>query len=360
MGFQDRDYTNDHQRRANAGWGGESYERRGLPRLPRTAVGWLLLINVAIYLFDWLTSDSFASTYGEGARFTDWLSLPADQIFQPLGWYRFLTCGFAHAPEPSHIICNMLMLFFLGPAMERRYGTRSFLFVYLALIVFSALFWCAGQGFAGVPVVNPSTGEAILMPDGSPVWLVHRIIGASGAVTGIVMLFALNYPRAKMLFFFVIPMPMWLVAVIILGMDMSGALGHPVMSGGATGPDPWNIAFSAHIGGAIGALVWWKFCAGRPWFEKFLDLLTPPRWRWQRIGGWRPGGGRPTSFDRLYPTSETSTDAPTPRRPVSPERVGIDAEVDRILKKYGEQGSESLTDAEQETLRRASEIYRKG
>ncbi|MDO4557800.1 MAG: rhomboid family intramembrane serine protease [Planctomycetia bacterium] len=357
MGLQDRDYFQDHQRQS--GWGGERYERRGLPHLPRTIVGWLLLVNIAVYLFDNFTSGSFASTYGDGARFIDWLSLPADQIFRPLGWYRFLTCGFAHSPQPAHIICNMLILFFFGPAMERRYGGSSFLLVYLAMVVLSAMFWAAGMGFAA---------ETVRGPDGNIYQVMNQICGASGAVTGVVILFALNYPKQRA-YWFIIPMPMWLLATLMLVADMSGMLGHPLVT---SGNGLRNIAFSAHIGGAIVAVLWWRFCAGRSWYETLVDRLTPARWRWQRMRTTRvPRTGASREFtgnrdftgsvgsSRTWNSGGSDGDGKNGKGKSGSVPESLDAEVDRILAKYSDQGPDSLTESEKRTLQRASEIYRK-
>lgn len=360
MSLQDRDYTYEHAQQT--GYGGERYERRGLPHWPRTAVGWLLLINIAVYLVDWLTSSSLYSTYG--TRLTNYLALPSDTIYHPLQWYRFLTCGFAHAPEPAHIICNMLMLFFMGPPVERRYGVRSFLFVYLTLIIFSALFWSAGQGFGSPYQLTLPNGIPLVDQTGNPILRYPQIVGASGAITGIVILFALNWPRQQVLLFFIIPLPMWVVAAFIIISDMSGALGHPV-AGVPTGIQ--NVAFSAHIGGAIGAFLWWKFCADRTGFEKFLDRLTPARWRWSSIGGahihsvptWRKRpSGTASNTARGGTAGWSQTDTTASRRTSDPQREVLDREVDRILRKYSESGPDSLTPEEMKTLQRASETYR--
>lgn len=351
MGLQDRGYFQDHQRQS--GWGGERYERRGLPHLPRTVVGWLLLINIAVYLFDGLTASSFASTYGKDSygnwiRFTDWLSLSADQIYHPIRWYRFLTCGFAHAPQPAHIICNMLVLFFFGPTLERKYGAVSFLFFYLFTIVTSALFWSAGLGF----------GPEEMMVNGQVFSIMPQMYGASGAVTGLVVLFALNYPKQQAYWFF-IPMPMWLVATFILVADMSGMLGHPINVHGGSGLQ--NIAFSAHIGGALTAFLWWKFCSNQRWYLRFIEGVTPARWRWQRMGtGRTERNASSNASPREEPRSRASRDTENtnPGATETDTRDSLNAEVDRILAKYSSQGAESLTDAEKRTLQRASEVYR--
>ena len=50
------------------------------------------------------------------------------------------------------------------------------------------------------------------------------MVGASGGISAVFVLFALNFPHRKVLFFFVIPMPMWVAALIGIGIDLNGAI----------------------------------------------------------------------------------------------------------------------------------------
>ena len=90
----------------------------------------------------------------------------------------------------------MVALFFLGRDVEEAYGGKEFLRLYLAMVVFASLVWNVVTKLAG-----PPDGVAA--------------IGASGAIAGVVVLYALNFPRRTLLLFFVIPMPAWLCGVLI-------------------------------------------------------------------------------------------------------------------------------------------------
>ena len=50
------------------------------------------------------------------------------------------------------------------------------------------------------------------------------MMGASGGIAAVVILFALNFPYRTILFMFIIPMPMWVFALIIVLMDAMGAV----------------------------------------------------------------------------------------------------------------------------------------
>ena len=90
------------------------------------------------------------------------------------------------------------------------------------------------------------------------------LYGASGAIAGVVVLYALNFPHRTLLLFFVIPIPAWLLGVLFVAYDMFGA------SGGIAGS---NVAFSVHLAGAAFAFVYYQ----RGWN---LTRLTPGRIAW--------------------------------------------------------------------------------
>ena len=130
----------------------------------------------------------------------------------------------------------------------------------------------------------------------------HGCIGASGAIAGMVILFALNYPRATILLFFVIPMPAWLAGVLFVGLDMLGAFG---------GRPGSNIAFSAHLAGAAFAFVYYQ----QRWN---LTRLTQG-FRWPQL----PARRKPRL--RVH-------------RPEQDLEPGLNQEVDRILEKISRAG----------------------
>ena len=127
-----------------------------------------------------------------------------------------------------HILFNMYSLWLFGRAIEYRYGSREFLAFYVVFGALAALAWW------GIRTLTGNTDPGIL-------------IGASGSVTAIVILFALNYPQQKLqLLFPPITVPAWVLGVFIVLMDVRGAMGQ--------GAD--DVAFLVHLAGAALALAY--------------------------------------------------------------------------------------------------------
>jgi membrane associated rhomboid family serine protease len=143
-----------------------------------------------------------------------------------------ITHMFAHA-NMMHLLSNMLVLFFLGRIVEQSYGTPRFLILYFASGIIAAL------------------AEAAVMPLGA-------LLGASGAISGVMAAFVRHYPRTLLYIYGILPVPAWLFIVFWLGYNVWGA-------GGAIHT---NVAFCAHLGGFLAGMV-------------ISYLLVPPR---------KPGG----------------------------------------------------------------------
>jgi len=221
MGIYDRDYYRQG-----------SPASRSVPG-PRTVVGWLILVNVVVYVADWVLLEG---------RLTERFRLSVGTLSSPWEWWQFVTYGFLHAREPQHIVFNMLVLFFLGRDIEELYGPKEFLLIYLALLAFGGVTWAA-------------VGKLQDAPD-----LVY-VVGASGAVSGVVILYALNFPRRMLLLFFVIPVPAWVAGVLLVVMDAYGAVAR----------EDSQVAYIVHLAGAALALLYyglrWNF--GRLWPRSF-------------------------------------------------------------------------------------------
>jgi membrane associated rhomboid family serine protease len=288
MGIYDRDYYREQR---------PQHRIRG----PRTVVGALILVNVAFFLANGLL-------FSNASAHPDWLTgvmaVKVGTLTRPLQWWQFLTYGFAHAPPPDywHVAANMLVLFFLGRDIEARYGAKEFLRLYLVMLVVASVVWA---------LIAKLSGE----PD------YHSAVGASGAISGIVILYALNFPHRTLLLFFVIPVPAWVAALLVVLIDIFGALN----------PDTARVAFTAHLGGAASAFLYYKL-----------------GWNLTRWSGW-------FSLDWVKPRPKLRVHDPDRRN--APEEHGLRDEVDRILKKISEQGEQSLTRRERRTLETASRQY---
>jgi membrane associated rhomboid family serine protease len=154
----------------------------------------LILINALVFIAD---------MFSEG-RLSSALGLEWDLFQHPLNFWQLLTYGFAHDPSNMwHIFWNMVALWLFGRDMEALYGKKLYLQLYLSLVVLSGFVWL---------VLNLLSGNAAML------------VGASGAVTGIMVLFVLHYPTRTLLFWGVFPIPVWVLATIQLLQDIVGAV----------------------------------------------------------------------------------------------------------------------------------------
>ena len=307
MGIYDRDYF--RQGRSGIGLS-----------MPRTAVMGIILVNVAVFAAEMLTTtqgsffghvffespvqDKFAMHADvQGIRPSD-----PDTLTHPWMWWQFLTAGFTHSILSfEHIIFNMLGLYFLGRDVEEFYGTREFIRLYLAMIVFSGVVWAVATR------MTIGFGSAV---------------GASGAIAGVVVLYALLFPRRTLLVMFVLPLPAWLVGALFVAFDILGAMNRPVELPGMGNVK--NIAYAAHLGGAAFALAYFYF----HW--NFVRMSQVVRGRFKRLSG-------PSL--KVYQAEESS------------DPVVADSEVDRILEKIHREGEGSLTRQERRILESASREY---
>lgn len=166
----------------------------------------LLIINVIIYFG---VKYTFIQNYFEYFRYYPYDS----DFFHPV---QIVTHMFNHGNEP-HLFFNMLALFFFGPNVESIWGPRKFLFFYLA----------CGMGSLILHILLG--GNTI-------------VVGASGAISGVLLAFAYLFPNAKIMLL-IPPIPMkakYLVGMLLLADLYLG------VTGSRTG-----IAHFAHLGGAL-------------------------------------------------------------------------------------------------------------
>ncbi len=221
---------------------------------------WLIGINVIAFVIQLVTVDRVVvDDMVLGVRdgpFTDWLLLDAKAVLHGEVW-RLITSAFLHDPRSVwHILFNMLFLWWFGSDVEDLYGPREFLSFYLVSAVCGSLAFIFGS-LIGIP------GE--------------RALGASGAVTAVLVLCALHYPTRIILVMLVIPVPIWLFVLFSVGWDAIGFI--QALQGVRTS----NVAFACHLGGAGFAYAYyklqWRLSNLLPNFAAWWRSLTRPRLR---------------------------------------------------------------------------------
>lgn len=172
---------------------------------------------------------------------------------------QIITYMFVHDQKTFfHVFFNMLTLFFFGPALERIWGTKRFLFFYMVCGVGAALVqeavWALqwNSYFAQTLAINPGATASQIAEFLAPQKNLLVTVGASGAIFGVLLGFAFVFPNIPMYLFF-IPVPIkakYMVAgyaVLELFFGISGSMD--------------NVAHYAHLGGMLFALIlllFWK------------------------------------------------------------------------------------------------------
>jgi len=215
---------------------------------------WVLTLLTANVLMFLLTA-SFPPLYGELAL------IPTLIIARP---WALVTYMFLHA-SLSHIFWNMLSLFFFGPRLEARLGSRNFIQLYLV------------SGLVG------AVASAILMPHAA-------VVGASGAIFGVMLGFARYWPRESVLIWGVVPVPVRGLVFGMTVMNLWQGFGVPIGGGG--------VANFAHLGGFLGGwayLVWRerrspaaRFKAGATALMRGGGITDVMRWRQISPAGLHP------------------------------------------------------------------------
>eukprot|EP01133_Synstelium_polycarpum_P005916 gene5916-6847_t len=182
----------------------------------------------------WNTDDSLANQKWMSKNF---LLNPENFRERP---HTLLTAAFSHK-DPSHLFFNMLSLYFIGPQLAKSIGLPLFLGLYLGGGLFASFIFCYLQQQSQKNNVFKTYSNGL---------------GASGAVSAVMVSFACLYPNATFMFWGVIAMPAWLLVSGYIAMD---AYNEYMKNQKKTG-----IAHSAHLGGAaFGGAYWLALLRGR-------------------------------------------------------------------------------------------------
>jgi len=297
MGIYDREYYRKD---------GPSYLDRLIPR--GQVCKWLIGLNVLIFILQLVTKrDGIGDAWLSNA-----LMLDTSEVMHGQVW-RLLTYAFLHSVDSvMHILINMLFLWWFGSEIEELYGSKEFLAFYLLAAVLGGL---AFQ-------VQAQIQDTRLF-----------CVGASGAVTAVLVLYAFHFPNAMILVLFVLPVPIWIFVIFQVAQDAFQLFGN-----GRT-----QVAVAVHLGGAAFAALYYKY-----------------DWRITNFSIGIPSWSRERSKPRLrvyHPEDDMAV--PVTSGSAAELDEHLDAKLDAVLEKLGRHGRESLTEGEREILLRASEIYKK-
>jgi membrane associated rhomboid family serine protease len=179
----------------------------------------LIVINALVFLADGVLGNSFTSL------FALW---PLGPQFMP---WQVVTYAFVHAGLP-HLVFNMFGVYMFGSDLERVWGSRRYLSYYLT---------CALSAAATQIAVASMTGAY------------YPVVGASGAVFGLLLAYAMTFPNRTIMPLFP-PIPMRAPVFV----TVYGALELVL---GVTGTQA-GVAHFAHLGGLAGGFLFMRFWKG--------------------------------------------------------------------------------------------------
>jgi membrane associated rhomboid family serine protease len=262
MGLYDRDYTQESFR---SSYRHAPQMRMSFPRIT-PVVKWLLIINLTVF---------FVQILGADQTLVMWFSVLPASLGITLQLWRFVTYQFLHGGM-WHILFNMLGLFFLGPVLERHWGSRKFLTFYL------------GCGVAGGLVYPLLVAVNFLT--------IAPMIGASGAILGMLAACAILFPHF-VVFIIVFPVPIRVAAIICIFIASVTILSRGANAGGE----------AAHLGGmAAGAI----YVFSQSWRDKFKLKTRAGQWQ-KKINSER---NLKTELDRiLQKVHQTGINSLTPK-----------------------------------------------
>jgi len=246
----------------------------------------IIIANVVLYVLSWLVAGDFNRLFG---------LVPAKVLSERWVWQPF-TYMFLHG-SLLHLLFNLLAIWMFGMPLEAQWGPREFLRFYLVCGV-------------GAGLINVALAPGSSIP----------VIGASGAVYGLLVAFAMAFPDAVVYLYAFFPIKAKHMAILFGLMEFFASAAN-------TSP---GIARFAHLGGMLIGYVylrWW-------WVLKSKAASL----------------GRGIAEGRVVVAERAKRPTRAPRRERTYEEEM--EEVDRILDKILETGEQSLTAEERDVLRR--------
>lgn len=240
------------------------------------------------------------------SRIDEWLRMDVEKLKSGQVW-RLVTYAFCHdRTSLFHIVMNMLLLWLIGRIVEQRIQGREFLAFYLTAAVAAGLLYL---------LIGFLSGN------------LARMVGASGAVLGILLVLTTWNPRQVIRLFGVFPVELRWVAGAVVLLDLYpalNALGGENVDG--------NIAHAAHLGGALFGFLYVK----RSW--RLTSLIAD------------------FSFQRRV--QQSGFRVVRDEEDEAPATSELQSEIDVILEKISASGEGSLTRNERKKLEKASRELR--
>lgn len=214
------------------------------------AVRAIVYATIGVFVLDFVLL-----AFANSAAVPAWLGLSPQLVFERGQVWRLATYLFVHDDQGfMHILFNMLALWMFGVDLERRWGTRAFVRYYLVTGV--------GAGIA--------TALISLLPFAATRGIyAATTIGASGAIYGLLLAWAVLFPSRQILFMFIFPLPARTAAILMGAMAFFAAI---------TGRNG-SVAEATHLSGFV---IGWFYLKGPTNFRLQLQYRLT-KWRMDRM-----------------------------------------------------------------------------
>ena len=245
-------------------------------------IKWLLITNVGMFFLPLILQIDLNRILG---------LVPA-MVWGKFWVWQLVTYMFLHGGL-WHILMNMFILWMFGSELERTWGSREFLKFY----------FIAGIGAGILSVIFAALGLTFAHT---------AIIGASGAIYGVLVAYAMLFPDRYVYIYFMIPVKVKYLVIFLVALEFFSRFQAD------------GVAHFAHLGGALVAFLYLKY-----------------EWRW-RLRRWSP-------FEFI---NRMKAQQMAKKRE---EETKIMEEVDQILDKINQVGYDNLTRREKKILEKASD-----
>lgn len=215
----------------------------------------LIIANISVWLVGQMIIEKY---FLPGPYISEFLSLIPSYVVEKFFIWQFFTYMFLHSSSLFHILFNMLMLWWLGGELEQRWGSRFFLAYYLVSGVGAAVIYCICL-------------FAYTLATGNLAGWVTPVVGASGAVFGLLVAYGIIFGERVVYFMMIFPMKAKYFVMILGAIEAVNLL-----NSGVAGSQVANLA---HLGGLVSG---------------YLFLITYTKFKqgkWRKQSGGRGGRG---------------------------------------------------------------------
>lgn len=251
----------------------------------------LIVVNVLVFASYW---DLFSNPSALNALFAAFAMTPAT-ITAGGDWHTMVTSMFMHGGL-MHLAGNMLFLYIFGDNLEEELGHVRYLGFYLVSGLLAALAHVLSSPFSTVPLV-----------------------GASGAIAGVMGGYLLLFPKARVdvlfifiVFFKIFPVPAWIMLGIWFGLQLFNGVGVDAQAGG--------VAYWAHAGGFIVGVImllpFWASRGGPAYWRRTEGHPPHPEAQYRTVKSAIPRAGqRKNGTADTAPPARSLTEIPRSGRP---------------------------------------------